>query len=87
MLMEGTYPHHLKQRVASDVGHLSNVQAADLLSEHAGPDLKWVLLSHLSGENNTPEIAYDALKHLEERFNLVVTSRKQPTEVITLNLL
>ena len=87
MLMEGTYPHHLKQRVASDVGHLSNVQAADLLSEHAGPDLKWVLLSHLSGENNTPEIAYDALKHLEERFNLVVTSRKHPTEVITLNLL
>jgi len=83
MLWEGSYPHHLKQRVASDVGHLSNIQAADLLSEHAGPDLKWVLLSHLSGENNTPQIAFDALKHFEERYNLVVTSRREPTEVIT----
>ncbi len=84
MLWEGSYPYHLKQRVASDVGHLSNIQAADLLSEHAGPSLKWVLLSHLSGENNTPKIAYDAMKHLEDRFNLVVTSRREPTEVITI---
>jgi phosphoribosyl 1,2-cyclic phosphodiesterase len=86
MLWEGSYPQHLKQRVASDVGHLSNLQAADLLSDHAGPDLKWVLLSHLSGENNTPQIAYDALKHLEERFNLVVTSRKEATEIITIDM-
>lgn len=84
MLWEGSYPYHLKQRVASDVGHLSNLQAANLLSEHAGPSLKWVLLSHLSGENNTPQIAYDAMKHLEDRFNLVVTSRREPTEVITI---
>lgn len=82
MLWEGSYPYHLKQRVASDVGHLSNMQALDLLSEHAGPGLKWVLLSHLSGENNTPQIAYDALKHLEERFHIVLTSRREPGEVI-----
>ena len=82
MLWEGSYPQHLKQRVASDVGHLSNLQAVNLLTEHAGPDLKWVLLSHLSGENNTPQIAYDALKHLEDRFHLVLTSRREPGEVI-----
>ncbi len=86
MLWAGSYPYHLKQRVASDVGHLSNAQAENLLSEHAGPALKWVLLSHLSGENNTPQIAYDALKHLGDRFNLVVTSRREPTEVITINI-
>ena len=86
MLWEGSYPHHLKQRVASDVGHLSNIQAVNLLTEHAGSDLQWVLLSHLSGENNTPKIAYDAMKHLEERFRLVVTSRREPTEVITINI-
>jgi phosphoribosyl 1,2-cyclic phosphodiesterase len=84
MLWEGSYPYHLKQRVASDVGHLSNIQAVNLLSEHAGPSLKWVLLSHLSGENNTPQIAYDSMKHFEDRFNLVVTSRREPTEVITI---
>jgi len=82
MLWEGSYPQHLKQRVASDVGHLSNMQAVDLLTEHAGPYLKWVLLSHLSGENNTPQIAYDALKHFEDRFQIVLTSRKEPGEVI-----
>lgn len=86
MLWEGSYPYHLKQRVASDVGHLSNMQAMSLLSEHAGPALKWVLLSHLSGENNTPQVAYDALKHLEDRFNIRLTSRREPGEVITIEI-
>ncbi len=83
MLRGGSYPPHLKERVASDVGHLSNLQAAELLEEHAAEHLKVVLLSHLSGENNTPEIAYQAVKHLEDRFQIIVTSRKQPSEVIT----
>ena len=83
MLWGGSYPPHLKERVASDVGHLSNLQAAELLEEHAAEHLKVVLLSHLSGENNTPEIAYQAVKHLEDRFQIIVTSRKQPSEVIT----
>ncbi|MCX6229192.1 MAG: MBL fold metallo-hydrolase [Bacteroidia bacterium] len=83
MLWDGSYPPHLKERVASDVGHLSNLQAAELLEEHAAEHLKVVLLSHLSGENNTPEIAYQAVKHLEDRFQIIVTSRKQPSEVIT----
>jgi phosphoribosyl 1,2-cyclic phosphodiesterase len=82
MLWGGSYPPHLKERVASDVGHLSNLQAAELLEEHAAEHLKFVLLSHLSGENNTPEIAYQAVKHLEDRFQIIVTSRKQPSEVI-----
>ena len=86
MLWEGSYPYHLKQRVASDVGHLSNTQAESLLSEHAGPGLKWVLLSHLSGENNTPQIAFDALKHLESRFNIMLTSRREPGEVIEIEI-
>jgi phosphoribosyl 1,2-cyclic phosphodiesterase len=86
MLWDGSYPYHLKQRVASDVGHLSNIQAESLVSEHAGPGLKWVLLSHLSGENNTPQVAYDALKHLENRFNIRLTSRREPGEVIEIEI-
>lgn len=86
MLWEGPYPYHLKQRVASDVGHLSNLQAVNLLTEHAGPALKWVFLSHLSAENNTPQIAWDALKHLEERFNIRLTSRREPSELICLEI-
>ena len=86
MLWEGSYPYHLKKRVASDVGHLSNLQAVNLLTEHAGSSLKWVLLSHLSGENNTPQVAYDALKHLEDRFKIVLTSRREPGEVIEIEI-
>ena len=86
MLWEGSYPYHLKQRVASDVGHLSNLQALNLLSEHAGPSLKWVFLSHLSAENNTPQIAWDALKHLENRFNLRLTSRREASDLIAIEI-
>jgi len=86
MLWEGSYPYHLKKRVASDVGHLSNDQAVKLLSEHAGDVLKWVLLSHLSAENNTPQVAYESLKHLENRFNIVLTSRREPGEVIQIEV-
>jgi len=86
MLWEGSYPYHLKQRVASDVGHLSNIQAVSLLTDHAGPSLKWVLLSHLSGENNTPEVAYNALKHLEDRFHILLTSRREASEIIEIEI-
>jgi phosphoribosyl 1,2-cyclic phosphodiesterase len=82
MLWEGPYPYHLKQRVASDMGHLSNMQAMNLVSEHAGSALKWLLLSHLSGENNTPQVAFDAVKHLEDRYHISVTSRREPGDVI-----
>lgn len=82
MLWSGAYPYHLKQRVASDVGHLSNAQAAQLLESYGGPTLKWVLLSHLSGDNNTPTMAFEAVKHLSERFNILLTSRKEAGEVI-----
>jgi phosphoribosyl 1,2-cyclic phosphodiesterase len=86
MLWEGSYPYHLKKRIASEVGHLSNIQAVNLLSEYAGSALRWVMLSHLSGENNTPQVAYDTLKHLETRFNIRLTSRSEPSEVITLEI-
>jgi len=86
MLWDGSYPYYLKKRVASDVGHLSNLQAVNLLSEYAGPTLKWVLLSHLSAENNTPGVAYDALKHFGNRFNIGLTSRYEPGDVIIIEV-
>jgi phosphoribosyl 1,2-cyclic phosphodiesterase len=62
MLMHGRYPTWLKQRVASDVGHLSNGQAGTYLSKVIGDRTKKVILAHLSEENNTPEIALDTVK-------------------------
>ena len=62
MLMHGRYPSWLKQRVSSDVGHLSNGQAGTYLSKVIGDNTKKVILAHLSEENNTPEIALDTVK-------------------------
>ena len=57
MLARGPYPAFLKRRVASRMGHLSNVQARALLERVASPRLSVVALGHLSGSNNTAEVA------------------------------
>ncbi len=57
MLLQGSYPWPTKQRIRSSHGHLSNEQAGDLLTRGMGPDLRHVILAHLSQENNRPEKA------------------------------
>lgn len=84
MLWNGAYPYHLKQRVASTVGHLSNDQSLDLVKSHAGDDLEYIFLSHLSKENNTPQKAYQNFAELKTRFNVQLTSREEATEVFVL---
>lgn len=82
MLENGTYPERLKARVLSDVGHLSNEQAKELVDNHAGDKLQHIILSHLSGENNTPELAYEVFKPLEDKYKLHLTSRSEASLVI-----
>jgi phosphoribosyl 1,2-cyclic phosphodiesterase len=79
MLRNGPYPYYLKERVASGRGHLSNVQAFELANEFAGEQLQAIFLSHLSGENNTPELAGAVFNSLRSRFRVELTSRHQPT--------
>ena len=58
LLMYGEYPYHLKQRIKSDAGHLSNRAAgellAELLSERSSEGPLPVMLAHLSFHNNAP---------------------------------
>ena len=58
MLMTGSYPYFLKNRIKSDDGHLSNDAAAKLLPELLGDNFPTVILAHLSEENNNPKVAY-----------------------------
>lgn len=60
MLWNGSYPWHLKQRIASSTGHLSNTVAADLLASVMHPGLRVCVLAHLSQENNLPDLALGA---------------------------
>ncbi len=53
-LMAGPYPEPLKQRIASDLGHLSNTQAAGLLTAINISRLQHLIAMHLSQQNNTP---------------------------------
>jgi len=62
MLMNGPYPWHLKQRIKDRHGHLSNLDARDLVEEMKTKTLKHVILAHLSKENNHPEIAVQEVK-------------------------
>ena len=57
MLRDGPYPWHLKQRIRSNHGHLSNTAAADLLRCLLWEGLEAVFLAHLSETNNTPQLA------------------------------
>lgn len=84
MLWKGAYPYHLKQRVASAVGHLSNDQSLDLVKSYAGDNLEYIFLSHLSKENNTPQKAFQNFAELKTRFNVQLTSREEATEVFVL---
>jgi phosphoribosyl 1,2-cyclic phosphodiesterase len=57
MLRSGPYPWQVKQRVASNVGHLSNAKLADFFNGDYDNSAAFVVLAHLSEQNNHPEIA------------------------------
>ncbi|RMG27568.1 MAG: MBL fold metallo-hydrolase [Gammaproteobacteria bacterium] len=61
MLAAGPYPPALKRRVGGDYGHLSNGQAASLLTDIATGRLQCLVGAHLSEKNNRPELAARAL--------------------------
>ena len=84
MLTDGPYPFFLKKRISSPVGHLSNIQALELLETHGGENLKCVFLSHLSAENNTPDLAFNSFKKLESKIEVRLTSRYEAGEVFVI---
>lgn len=89
MLKTGPYPAYLKKRIASDVGHLSNTQAALLTLEHASARLRHIFLSHLSANNNTPELALRTFMRLTEQrsdlqLDVMLASRERESSIVCL---
>lgn len=58
MLLSGPYPWHLKRRILSERGHLSNADCAALAVRLAESGTRQILLGHLSRENNSPARAF-----------------------------
>lgn len=83
MLQQGPYPWPLKRRIAGDLGHLSNRDAADGLREVLSTRLRWVVLYHLSRTNNRPTLAREAVARVLSlgagRTRICVSEQSRPT--------
>lgn len=82
MLWAGPYPTYIKNRVASDKGHLSNDQTVELIQSSAGEHLSTLFLSHISADNNKIDFALKAVESLNKPFKVLPTSRHKPSEVV-----
>lgn len=85
MLWKGSYPFYLKRRISSDLGHLSNKQAFDLFQQYRSPELSHLILSHLSKNNNTPELVKAVFESGAGSTRITVASRYEPTGVFTVS--
>ena len=86
MLKVGPYPWFVKQRVMSRVGHLSNQAVSDYLTEELDRETQVLVLAHLSGHNNHPEIARMFADQALQRAGatatrLLVAAQDRPSEV------
>ncbi len=83
MLANGPYPTFLKERITGPAGHLSNVEAAEVLNLRAAKRMKWACLAHLSEDNNTPELALKTHRRiLKDRMPIFVATRYGATGVM-----
>ncbi|NLS92029.1 MAG: MBL fold metallo-hydrolase [Planctomycetaceae bacterium] len=83
MLASGWYPAHLKRRIRGPGGHLSNEEAATLVSVSTNGRLRWLCLGHLSQENNTPERALATHREiLGDRLSIHLASRYEASAVL-----
>lgn len=81
MLDNGGYPIHLKNRIKSDFGHLSNAQALQLFQQHRSPQLSHLFLAHLSRENNRPKLVKEAFEPHAGDTQIIVASRERESKL------
>ncbi len=90
MLRVGPYPWSVKQRVMSRVGHLSNESLAQFFARDYDGGASYIVLAHLSEQNNHPEIALRAaenalgLQMTLLRNRVMLAAQNAPTETICL---
>ncbi len=91
MLRMGRYPWNIKRRILSDVGHVSNEDAALAMSDVIGDQTKGIYLAHLSLDNNMKDLARMAVTQTLETKGIIVgeqvtlydTDPKIPTPITT----
>ncbi len=77
------YPYQTKQRILGDKGHLSNIQCLDYLRKIVGNKTKYIVLAHLSEQNNQPSLALENLQgKLNDNIKIMVAKQNENTELI-----
>lgn len=93
MLMNGTkYPLTLKRRIDGPRGHLSNVASAEVVEFLTNTGTRQIVLSHLSKENNSPNLAYNTITTALKSHGIIEgvdiridVARDVPTAIFRLN--
>ena len=81
MLANGRYPYHLKRRISGEKGHLSNKQALELFISGRPRYMSHLFLSHLSRDNNSPDLVMELFKRFAGGTEIIVASRDRETEL------
>lgn len=81
LLEKGRYPYHLKRRIRGGMGHLSNSQALEIFINHRSANLSHLLLSHLSRDNNRPELVQQLFSQHAHGTEIIVASRYEESAV------
>lgn len=93
MLEAGPYPYPLKRRILGSMGHLSNETSGQFLSRLLNEKMQYILLGHLSRENNErslaklavqTEIKQSPVRFGPEDFEINVAHREQPSDPVEL---
>jgi phosphoribosyl 1,2-cyclic phosphodiesterase len=79
LLEKGRYPYFLKNRIRGGKGHLSNHQALELFKAYRPPFMSHLLLSHLSAENNHPDLVQALFSEHASGIEIVIAGRSAET--------
>src|SRR5688572_11662757 len=81
MLEKGSYPRHLKNRIRGERGHLSNKQALEVFTKYKPAYMSHLFLSHLSKDNNSPQLVQQLFNEHAGDTQIIVASRFEETAV------
>lgn len=93
MLKFGPYPYNLKRRILSELGHLSNEDCGKAIVDILKYGLeKKIVLGHLSGTNNHPDLAFETVLCVLKENNIIqdkdiylsMANRHKPSNIIKL---
>ncbi|MGV8878736.1 MAG: MBL fold metallo-hydrolase [Sphingobacteriaceae bacterium] len=85
LLANGNYPYHLKNRIRGGNGHLSNKQALELFLKHRPAHMSHLLLSHLSKNNNCPDLVKALFERHANGVEIIIASRFEETSIYHIN--